>query len=81
MFIANKNITTVDKIFYKGQVIPEKYVSDYMKQIGAVLFKKDDKKVEVKKDAEVKKDLKPKKEEILIDESSKVTGKVEVKKD
>lgn len=80
MFIANKIINTTDKVFHKGDVIPEEFVSDHLKQIGAVLFKVDP-KVEKKPVKEVKPtsikphvDEKPKAEnaEILTEDSSKV---------
>lgn len=80
MFIANKIINTTDKVFHKGDVIPEEFVSDHLKQIGAVLFKADPKvekklvKVKDVKPTPIKPhvDEKPAETEILTEDSSKV---------
>lgn len=72
MYVATKNINTEDKIIFKGQEVPEKYVSAHLIQIGAVV-KKETKPLSPEiKDAKPTKVEKKEKPQILTEDSSKV---------
>lgn len=72
MYIATKNITTDDKIIFKGQEVPEKFISPHLIQIGAVVRKEVTPEASEIKDAKPHKTEKKEKPQILTEDSSKV---------